>query len=127
MSRDPRKLRVFALADGLTIDVYRATRSFPPEERFGLQSQLRRATVSVATNIVEGSARRTLRDYLHYLTIALGSGSEARYLLGIASRLGYLDQQTGEALTCRFTELVRSLQTLINALELRGTGPKPEA
>ena len=119
MSRDPWKLKVFALADELVVDVYRATRRFPMEERFGLQAQLRRAAVSVPANIVEGCARRTLRDYLHFLAIALGSASEVRYLVGLAQRLELLDEATATTLTARYTDLIRGLQTLITSLQSR--------
>ena len=93
MSRDPLKLRVFILADDLVLSVYRATKYFPTEERYGLQSQLRRAAVSTATNIVEGCARRTTREYLQFLNIATGSSAEARYLIDVAFRLNLMGLQ----------------------------------
>ena len=112
MSRDVRKLSVFQLADGLTLDVYRVSRAFPVEERFGLQAQLRRASVSVPCNIVEGSTRATDKDYGHFLRIACGSVSEARYLVTLATRLGYVTDEAGIDLEDRYGRLVRGLEVL---------------
>ena len=89
------------------------------EERFGLQSQLRRGAVSVPTNIVEGCARRSTRDYTHFLVVALGSASEVRYLLGLAHRIGILAGELHVALEARYGELVRAMEKLIGALEVR--------
>ena len=119
MARDHRKLKVFGMADALVLDVYRRTRGFPVEERYGLQAQIRRAAVSIPTNIVEGSARRTTKDYLHFLTVALGSASEVRYLLGLSRRLGILDTADHGALDSCCSELLPALQGLIAALERR--------
>ena len=117
MSRDPGKLRVFAFADALVMDVYRATARFPVEERFGLQTQLRRAAISAATNIVEGCARRTTREYLHFLNVANGSAAEARYLLEVAHRLEMIPREAHSRMTLRYTELLKGLQKLITTLE----------
>jgi len=71
VSRDHRKLHVFKMADELAFDIYRSTQEFPSGERFGLQSQLRRAAISVASNIVEGSARRYPAEYRSFINIGL--------------------------------------------------------
>jgi four helix bundle protein len=116
MSRDHKKLRVFALADQIALDMYRSTATFPVAERYALQTQIRRSAVSTAANIVEGCARDTTKDYKHFLTIALGSASEARYLLGLAHRLGFVPKGTAEPLEARCGELVRSLQKLVTSV-----------
>ena len=87
MSRNHEKLQTFHLADELAIRVYRETINFPASERHGLQSQIRRAAVSVPTNIVEGCARRSENDYLRFLDIALSSANETDYLLDLCFRL----------------------------------------
>jgi four helix bundle protein len=117
MSRDHRKLRVFDLADDLVLEVYRITASFPIVERYVLQTQIRRAAISVASNIVEGSARRTTREYLNFLNIAVGSGAEAQYLIELSKRLGLLTTAVAERACSRYREVLRGLQKLIASLE----------
>lgn len=106
---------MFGLADELLIEVYRATSRFPLDETYGLRSQLRRAAVSTASNIVEGCARRTTREYVHFLSVATGSAAEAAYLLDVAARLGILDGALQTPLGSRYSELLRSLQKLTSS------------
>ncbi len=116
MGRDHRKLVVFTLADRLVDDAYAVSRDFPASERFGLQAQLRRAAISVAINIVEGSARRTTREYLSFLNIAAGSAAEAAYVTELSVRLGFLEPVQGRQLAAAFGELVARLQALVRSL-----------
>jgi four helix bundle protein len=99
MSRDQRKLDAFQLADALVIQVYRGTTDFPSTETYGLLAQLRRAAVSVPTNIVEGCARSSEGDYLRFLDISFASARELLYLIDLSTRLGYLDENTRRELT----------------------------
>jgi four helix bundle protein len=127
MSRDVRKLRVFAAADQLAIDVYRATASFPVSERYGLQTQIRRAAVSAASNIVEGSARRSTREYVQFLSVATGSSAEAQYLISLAHRLGFVPESTCHRLWEQYGALLRGLQKMIHSLNSEARSLKPEA
>ncbi len=85
--KDHRRLDAFQLADDLAFRIYRETKQWPAEERFGLTSQVRRAAISVASNIVEGCARTTRREQLRFFEIAFGSAREVSYQLTLARRL----------------------------------------
>lgn len=75
----------------LLLEVYKLTRSFPPDERFGLRAQVRRAVVGVASNIAEGHGRSSKADFLRFLDMALGSLNETETQLIAAEKLGYLE------------------------------------
>ena len=88
--RDHRKLRAFELADRLVLQVYQHTRTFPREELFGLSAQIRRSSLSMPSNSVEGCARHSKSDYIRFLDIAFASARELEYQLSLAERPGYL-------------------------------------
>ena len=117
MPRDHRKLDVFQRSDRLVEDVYRATRGMPIEERFGLLAQIRRAAVSVATNIVEGCARVSEAEYFRFLHIARASARECAYLIGLSARLEIIDSTSATSFESRYDQLQAMLFALVNALE----------
>ena len=117
--RDHRKLRAFHLANNLTIEIYRLTRSFPKEELFGLTSQMRRAALSVAANIVEGEARKSSRDLLRFLNMAFGSARELGYFLELSKHLGFISEPEAKAIVAMQQETTRVLYGLLKALEDR--------
>jgi four helix bundle protein len=117
--RDPKKLQAFQLADQLALAVYDATRAFPKEEQFGLAAQLRRAAVSVPSNIVEGCARDSQSDYLRFLGIAYGSASEVLYQLSLDFRLKYLSVDEYRTLEALCEETCKTLNGLISSLRRR--------
>jgi four helix bundle protein len=117
--RDHRKLRAFDLADQLALAIYTATKSFPKEEQFGLTSQLRRAAVSIASNIVEGCARSSEADYIRFLDMAFGSVRELAYQLTLATRLGYMESSIAAELEKQADETARVLAGLLQSLRSR--------
>ena len=114
--RDHTKLRAFQLADQVALAIYKETRSFPREEIFGLTSQLRRAAVSIASNIVEGAARFSEAEYLHFLDTAYGSAREVEYQVSLAFRLGLLPEQSHRELAALTVETSKVLSGLLRSL-----------
>jgi four helix bundle protein len=125
MTRRPEDLIVFRAADELVFEVYRVSTDYPADERFGLRSQLRRAAVSVPTNLVEGCARRSRSEYVRFVEIASSSAAEARHLVRLSTRLGFLPQDEGEALHGRYDQLVRGLHGLLAAHQATAGGKRP--
>lgn len=115
--RDHRKLEVFHDADDLTMAVYAATRQFPSDERYGMTSQMRRAAMSVPCNIVEGCARRSERDFAHFLRIGFGSLREVGYLIGLARRFEYYSIDIEQELQTKYDTCARKLAGLIHSIE----------
>ena len=114
--RDHRKLKAWQLAGALALKVYRATARFPKAELFGLTAQMRRGAVSVASNIVEGSARRSESEYVRFLDMAFASARELQYHLSVAQRLDYLAPDLAEELQRACDEVCRVLSGLVRSL-----------
>jgi four helix bundle protein len=115
-------LEVWRKAHKLVLAIYKLTRSFPNEEKYGLVSQMRRAAVSIPANIAEGFKKRTLRDKSNFYNIAQGSLEELRYYLILAKDLNYLTKglnDVEENLECvnLAEEISRMLYGLIRSIQ----------
>ena len=127
--RSYRDLEVWQVAMDLVEVVYRLTKTFPSDEKFGLTSQIRRAAVSIPSNIAEGWGRTHIKEYLHYLSIAKGSLMEVETQLTIAVRLEFLEREEAkeawnpaQSVGKMLTRLIQSLQNPKSAPQ----SPKPE-
>lgn len=101
----------------LVAEIYEATKAFPKDEIYALTNQLRRAAVSVPSNIAEGQGRFSTNEFKHFLGNARGSLFEAQTQVVIATRLGYLSQEKADALLERSAEVARILHGLVSSLE----------
>jgi four helix bundle protein len=119
MGQSYRDLIAWQKAMDLVTEVYRVTKEFPKEELYGLTSQLRRAAVSVPSNIAEGQARHSQKEFHHFLGHARGSLAEIETQLLIAKNLGYLTSARLETLLAEAGELGRIMNGLITAIKLR--------
>jgi len=114
--RDHTKFRVFELADEVVLLIYQATRKFPKEEIYGLTSQMRKAAVSVPSNIVEGCTRESQAGYLRFLEIAFGSSRELHYQLCLSRRLGYSDEHDISECESKIVETEKVLGALLRSM-----------
>ena len=119
MARDHRKLRVFVDAHQQALAIYKHTRHFPRDEWYALRLQMRKAAVSIPSNIVEGNARRTTKEYVNFLNIAYASAAELAYLVDLAAELGYLLGAVFKELNEQCGRICRQLQALLQEMERR--------
>ena len=119
MLRVYKDLDAWRQAMDLVEHCYRASKGFPRDERYGLTSQLRRAAVSIPSNVAEGHCRRKTRVYAHHVSIALGSHGELETLIELSSRLGFLEAQDRRALQERSDSVGRLLSGLFRSLEAK--------
>lgn len=118
--RDFREIKAWEKAHALTLRLYRVTRSFPREERYGLTAQIRGSASSIGANIAEGCGRRTRADLARFLQIALGSGSELQYHLLLAADLDYMPSAEYEQLDRSTAEVKRMLTGFVRRLTADG-------
>ena len=116
-----KDLRVWQQSIEMVTSIYLMTQSFPKEETFGLVSQLRRASVSVPSNIAEGYARGTDKEKLHFLRISSGSMSEVETQLLLGLNLGYIGQEKYNELSEIVTSVWKQLNSLISSIKKRLT------
>jgi len=114
---DYRQLSVWKRAHSLALGIYRSTKFFPDRERYGLVAQVRRAAVSVVSNIVEGASRQSDRELVRFLRIAHGSACEVECQLLLSRDLGYLNPDKWAALNADCRELGKMLNGLIRSLK----------
>ena len=111
-----RELIVWQKSIELVVEIYKVTRIFPKSEIYGLTSQLRRAAVSIPSNIAEGSRRGSRKDYCRFLFMAFGSGAELETQLEIAKKLPETKNLTYENVGILLDEIMRMLNTMIQKL-----------
>ena len=112
-------LEVFKKGHELTLEVYELSKKFPEEERFSLTSQIRRASMSIGSNLMEGSHRLSKKEFRQFAGIARGSAGELKYHLLLARDLGYFAEEKYRALRSQAEEISKMLTGLVNSLSGR--------
>ena len=112
--RDFHQLSIWQKSHQFTLDVYTLTRAYPKDELFGLTSQIRRSSSSIATNIAEGCGRGSDADFGRFLQMAMGSASESEYQILLSFDLNYIDENQFKQMNANVTEIKRMLSSLIS-------------
>ena len=123
MLKNYKELKVWQKSYQLCLTIYKATKTFPKNEGFGLTSQMRRAALSIPSNIAEGYGRKTTPDYLRSLYIAYGSTCELETQILLSGDLGYLNKESLSELQRDIGEVERMLKALIKSLETKHLNP----
>jgi four helix bundle protein len=116
--RDFKKINVWEKSQKLAVKIYQVTKSFPKEELYGITSQIRRAAISIPTNIAEGCGKNSEKEFSRYLSIAQGSASEVHSLLLLAKDLGYQKEEENQQLENEIIEIKKMLYSLIEKINL---------
>ena len=116
-SRSYRDLNVWKLSIELVKDIYHVTTKFPPVEIYGLTNQLRRAAISIPSNIAEGQGRNSFKEFKQFLAIALGSLAELETQLIISHEIGYLNREDSSKLSAALDNIRKMLKALANSLK----------
>ncbi len=122
--RNYKDLVVWEKAHRLTLVIYKNTRAFPNEEKFGLTSQMRRASASIAANLAEGCGRRSDAEMGRFIQIAMGSGAELSYHLLLARDLGFFEQLIFEGMDSDLSEIMRMMSSLSQSVKIRPSAVK---
>lgn len=119
MINDYKKLKVWEKGIGLVSEIYTLTKGFPEDEKFGLVSQMRRAAISIPSNIAEGKLRGSDNEFKRFLLIAFASGGELETQFEIAKNLKYLSGSDYEKIDSILSEVMKMLNVLITKLEAK--------
>ena len=115
--RNYKNYNIWDLSHKLTLEVYKLSSEFPREEQFGLTSQLRRAVTSIGLNIVEGSARKSDKEFSRFLYISAGSAAEVEYIILILRDLNILNSEAASNLEQEFITLRKMIYRLIQSID----------
>jgi four helix bundle protein len=123
MLKSYKELKAWEKSYQLCLNIYKMTKRFPKEEQYGLTSQIRRAAISVPSNIAEGYGRKTTPDYVRSLYIAYGSTCEVETQFLLSGDLGYISDDEVQKLGAKIEEVERILKALIKSLEKKHLTP----